>query len=230
MPYAHRLVRVTCFGTAFGGQEIWSTGFFLGAEGADAVAPTGEAAAAIGEIWRTFFTNASTNVSREYKCDGVKLALINTDKKTSLDDVETFYYPTAIVGGVTTTLPPQLSLVATLQSNEQRGLAAKGRMYLPGVGAPITPATGKLDVGYTNAMTLQLQTMFNAINSRFDVPGKVVNASYGRKMTIQPGNTVVYGDGRNRLVTSVRVGDVYDTQRRRRNAMQETYSSKSITT
>lgn len=184
--------------------------------------PTGIGAAAVADSWETFFSNVSTNISNQFKCEGVKLAAIKTDGKTDLDNVQTHYYQTAISGGIASAYPPQLSLVATLQSDIPRGLASKGRMYLPGVAAAITAATGKLDVGYTNAMTLQLKTLFDDINSSFDAGGTVVNASFGRK------GDLGYGVGITAPITSVRVGDVYDTQRRRRNGFNETYSSQSL--
>jgi len=222
MSYAHDIVRVTAFGSAFGGQEEWSTGFFLGSPVSDSADPSAEAAEIVANAWETFFENASTNISSAFKCEGVKLAKLEQNGKTNLDMVHTHYYGTAIVGGIGGALPAQVSLVATLQSDIPRGLASKGRMYLPGIAAAITPATGKLDPGYTAAVSLQLQTLFNTINGDFGVPGRVVNASFGRK------NELGYGVGINAPITSIRVGDVYDTQRRRRNGFNETYASKSL--
>jgi hypothetical protein len=63
--------------------------------------------------------------------------------------------------------------------------------------------------------------MFNALDASVDAPGHVVNASKGSKRAL-------YTDGRNVPVNGVRVGNVYDTQRRRRNGLSETYVSAVV--
>jgi len=222
MAYAHKVTRVTMFGTMFGGAEEWSTGFFLGSVGGDAPAPTQAGADAIKGYWQTFFTAANSHISGDWKTEGVKLALFNTDGHTDLDNVKTSFYATPISGGEGGgSLPPQVSLSAQLASDVGRGLAAKGRMYLPGVRTPISSTTGKIGATEAGQIALTLKTFLDAVNGSIDAAGTVVLASKGR----------ITGGGAapvNAVVTKVRVGDVYDTQRRRRNGLTETYQTQTI--
>lgn len=222
MAYAHKVVRVTFHGTCWGGAEEWSTGLFLGQESADAEAPDGDGAAAIAGYWQTWFTTSSSKVSSNYKCDYVKLALLNTDGKTDLANVVTHNYPTALTGGYTGGQnPPQIALVATLQSNVPRGLASKGRMYLPGIGQGIQ-GDGKIIQVAQAEMATNFQTFMNQLRNNFAIPGQPILASEGR--------IGIGGSGPiNKLVTSVKIGNVYDTQRRRRNQLVESYEARSLT-
>jgi len=65
--------------------------------------------------------------------------------------------------------------------------------------------------------------MFNDLNADAGVPGNLINASRGRALQI--GNDMPV----NRYVQDVLVGDVYDTQRRRRNQLQESYVTAEVT-
>jgi len=139
MVYAYRVQRVTLSGTMFGGTEEWSTGFFLGNEGADVGDASTLAADAIRNAWITFFTNSGTRISNAYAFTQCKIAAIAADGHTELDQV--FYsYPTSTTLGASalSPLPAQNALVATLLSGTPRGKGSKGRMYLPGIN--LTPS------------------------------------------------------------------------------------------
>lgn len=150
------------------------------------------------------------------------MALLNTDGSTDL--TANFYsYPGATVvgGGGLQAYPGQCSIVCSLRADPDRGLGAKGRMYLPGINKLIS-STGKISVGSADDISLGMQTFINNINADFDLPGTVINASRGRTLPIP-------APGVNRVVSSIKVGDVYDTQRRRRNSLTEVYSTRAIT-
>ena len=117
-------------------------------------------------------------------------------------------------------MPPQVSLVATLIGGSGKGVAGKGRMYLPGVCQSID-ANGRVLTQITQNIATQVAAMFDALNASVDAPGVVVNASMGSKRGL-------YIDGRNVPVNGIRVGNVYDTQRRRRNGLQETYTNAVV--
>lgn len=223
MAYAHKVVRVTIFGTMFSAAEEWSTGFFLGNEGSDAADPTTAGADMVRDAWETFFELSTSHISGDWKCEGVKLALLNEDGHTDLSNVVTSYYATPISGGEGGgSLPPQVSLSAQLASDIPRGPGAKGRMYLPGIRTPINSATGKIGSTEATQVATALKNFFNTVNGSFDAPGQLVNASQGR---LGIGGVAPL----NATVTKVRVGDVYDTQRRRRNALTETYQTQVLT-
>jgi hypothetical protein len=94
-------------------------------------------------------------------------------------------------------------------------------MYLPGINKLIG-SNGKLSTGSADDISLGLQTFFNNVNADFDLPGTLINASKGRILPVP-------APGVNRTVTSIKIGDVIDTQRRRRNQLQEVYSTRAIT-
>jgi hypothetical protein len=223
MAYANAHVKVTIFGQAFGGAEEWSTGFRMGGEDSgggnfgigagwlDALLP----------LWQTFFTAVATNISDDFNTVGIKAAIILPDGKTDLANVATAAYGTPIVGGkATNAFPPQVALVAQLAASSPQGLGAKGRMYLPGVCA-VLGANGTLDAGTTLGIANGLRTFLDGAETATNSPGYVINASKGR-----PG--VPFTAPVNRRVTKVRVGSVYDTQRRRRNALTEVYSEAAL--
>ena len=226
MSYAHAVNRVTISGTCFGGAEEWSTGFWMGSEGADAGDPNGSAEAIAGH-WRTLFELAANSFSSGYLTTQVKTAQHKAeDMKTDLSMVD-FYDVSPLLdgGGTATVFPAQISLAMTLTSEIQRGTGSKGRMYLPGINAGLANATGKLLSTYCDTLRTNLLTFFDAVNADANVPDSVILVSKGTKTTIFPGPEIIYINPHNKLVTGLRVGDVYDTQRRRRNGLTEAYST-----
>lgn len=227
--YAYNVNRVTVSGTCFGGAEIWSTGFWLGSAGADAADPAGSAIP-IAALWNTLFSTAGNAFSSNYVTQQVKVAQHkSSDGKVDLTKVD-FYdlSPTQAGGGTSTALPPQISLACTLTSQIQRGTAAKGRMYLPGINTPVTSGTGKILSTYVNTLATAMKTLMDGINASSSVPDSVILVSRGNKVTDVGTGEIHYVLPKNALVTGLRVGDVYDTQRRRRNGMAETYTTKVL--
>jgi hypothetical protein len=221
MPYAHKVTRYTISGTCLGGSEIWTTSFFAGLEGADAVPPVANSPAQVAAAWSTFFTAVGSKFSGSYKTTEVKAAYLNVDGKTDLAHVEHYAYPTPISGfGSTSSHPPQITLVATLASTLPRGIASKGRMFLPGHYTPID-ATGHVPAADVTSLLTNFRTFINACNSSADLGGVVMLASRGR-------TGLFAGTGVNKAVASVKIGNVYDTQRRRRDNLVESYSGAAI--
>lgn len=220
MAYPHRVAKVTLSGTMFGGQEIWSTGFFMGFEGQDAPEITDTGVSDISNAWQTFFTAATSEISNKYQYTMCKVQMLGVDGK-ALPDTAKYYSPVSTINGgsPSAALPPQVALVATLANSLPRGLATKGRMFLPGVNSPVD-ATGHISSATTGAIATNLQTFFGAIMNDADTPGRAVLASTGNALQLRPGQI--------RNVTQIRVGNVYDTQRRRRNALMEAYTTKPV--
>lgn len=221
MPFAYKVNRITFHGTSFQGQEEWSTGFYMGYPDQDASAPTVGDLASLAANWQTWFTASASKVNGGWKTDGVKSALLNVDGSTSLDDVVYYNYPTAISGGYSGgNNPPQIALVVTLKSDIPRGLGANGRMFLPGISQGIQDNGKIIDVA-RDEMADQLQDFFDAANTTWNT-GQLINASKGR--TVAP-----TAPGVNAPITSIKLGNVYDTQRRRRNQLAEQYASRVVT-
>ena len=220
MTYAYEIARVTMSGTCFNGAEIWSTGFWVGQEDADVGEVTPAAVSAVATAWQTFFTG-NHGFSQAFKTDQVKMARTDNDGHTITDQVEYHVYGTPIVGtSGGAAMPPQISVVGTMISSNVRGLAAKGRMYLPGINYPISSTDGLMGTNEQGAIANGFNTFLSTVNESAVVPGAVILASKGRNPLGFP--TV----GQNKNVEHIRIGRVYDTQRRRRNALSEQYVSR----
>lgn len=219
--YAHKVNRVTFSGTMFLGAEEWSTGFWLGEEGLDATVPSQEGADALLALWRTFFEHANTRIADDYLTTQVKVAHINTNGTTDSENVVYAYPATELNGAATTAAyPPQCSLVVTLQSDRPRGLASKGRMYLPGYCANIGTG-GKITTTDRDQVAVTMETFFNAVRAHADIPDDPILAAKG--IGLFPELTA-----QNDYIETIKVGDVIDTQRRRRNGLAEAYITKTL--
>lgn len=221
MVYAHKITRVTLSGTMFGGVEEWSTGFFLGEENADATEPTQAAADQIRDAWATFFTAGGSLVSNNYAFTQVKMASIGSDGHTISSSVKYSYPGSAVVGSTASnTHPPQCAVVVTLLSDRPRGKASKGRMYLPGFSGNIMD-NGKIDSPDVNSIAENLKTFFDSMTNDADIPDELILAAkWSGPLNVIP--------AQNDYVETIRVGDVVDTQRRRRNGLAEVYTSKTL--
>jgi hypothetical protein len=209
-----------------GGAEIWSTGFFLGSASADSADPAGSAEEIAGH-WATFFTHGSSEFGSNYLTTQVKVASIGTNGNTILDEIDYYIYPTPPAGtNGPTPFPPQISLALTLTSDVQRGLASKGRMYLPGINASIGTTTGKIASGVVGPIADQAKVFFDALIGNLDVPGRPILASKGHR--IVNSDPPAWANPVNATVTGLRLGDVYDTQRRRRNAIPESFTPRVL--
>lgn len=219
---AHKVVKVTLSGTMLGGGEEWQTGFYMGSLTADASAPTQAFADAVRTAWTTFWSANQSHISSYYIFTAVKCALLlkNGDYDTGSDVVNSYPTPGVAGGGGSLQYPPQVSLVATLIGGSGKGLGGKGRMYLPGVYAAID-GSGHLGSTECQSIATNLATFFNSVDSSIDAPGHAVNVSRGHKNLMGAG-------ARNVPINGVRVGNVFDTQRRRRNALVETYSTAVV--
>lgn len=221
MAFAYKNVRATIFGTCYEEQEEWSTGFYLGKVDGDAAAPSNAAADRILVHWEAFFETAVVQVSNKYKTTGVKLSLINTNGTTDVAATIIRNYVVQPVGpDGNIKYPPQISYVATLQSALTTGPGSKGRMFLPGICCAIED-NGRMNSGNTGNKALHFKNFLDAINADGAIPDNVILASQGRTVApvVSPLNTIV---------TRIRCGDVYDTQRRRRNGMRENYSGQLL--
>lgn len=229
LPLAYRTTRVTISGTFGGGVEEWSTGFWFGAENEDAALPDQALADGIKTAWVAFFTNNNSQISPNWQTTLVKCASHGTDGKSDANDTIYAAVSPAAGGTIGSTFPPQVSLAVTLTSNIARGLASKGRMYLPGVGMGID-GSGKTNPGATQALADQVKTFFNAVNS-LPANNVVVLASHGQLTKNAAGEWIpkVGGYGPvNKAVQGIKVGNVYDTQRRRRNGLTESYEVRPL--
>lgn len=221
--FNYDVVRVTMFGDTFGGQEEWTTGFWLGDAAEPAVEPTDAQAEAIAVLWKTYFQTVNAQIRTGVRTLGVKMSFYPSGQDKVDPDLTRFHhYTTPALGGKggSQTFPPQIALVASLEAAPSAGLAGKGRMFLPGVEIPIE-ADGTISAANRLAAIGPLKIFFDGVNSSESIPGFVINASKGRI-------GVPYAPPVNRRVANIRIGSVYDTQRRRRNQLAEQYTGVAL--
>ena len=109
--------------------------------------------------------------------------------------------------------PPQLAICVTLTTDVERGRAHSGRYYLP-PNINTVDASGRIDHSKTQAMATR-HAQFIA-----DLGALGNNSHRVRIMSAL--------DGTQNDVTGVKVGDVFDTQQRRRRQIAEVYSSAPV--
>lgn len=228
-PLAYRTSRVTIQGTMFGGAEEWSTGFWYGNAGGDAELPTQAVADGVRDAWRTFINHQQSYISDAYLSTIVKVSSHGTDGKSDANDTVYSSFGADDNGVRAEKLPPQCALVATLMAVDNRGLASKGRMYLPGVVIGVTN-NGQTDPFNTNLIAVNFAAFINTVNGIGQ--NVVVNASHGQ-LTRDPVDGSVgpkiggYGPV-TKAVRRIQIGTVYDTQRRRRNGLNEQYQTQAL--
>lgn len=113
------------------------------------------------------------------------------------------------------TLPFQNALVVTLLTAAPRGLASKGRYYIPAGSRSSGPAVdeeGQIPDGvFVETAISQQVTMLNAL----------AGAGFAPQVYSVKGGT-------GRPVTGIKIGHVYDTQRRRRRSLPEKYTTQNL--
>jgi len=219
--YADQSWKCTIQGSAWTGLEVWSTSFFMGGGGFGVTAPTQAAVDAIATAWQTFFTATGSLVSNLFKTDVVKLAIIDEDGTTVPGSPVYHYYTTPISGAsAASAWPPQCTLAATLTTAKPRGFGSKGRMYLPGMTTSID-SSGKIPSTNQANIANTFQTFMNTVIGHTDIPYPVIVNS--REVAGIPGHAAAFFP-----VTGIKIGNVIDTQRRRRNGLVETYESRAV--
>lgn len=119
-------------------------------------------------------------------------------------------------GGGSGLCPPQISVVASTRT-QQVGRSSRGRMFLAGLAS--STITNFAQFGPTNAATLS-----GAVAAFLE--SVQLNAGDGQPKVLP---AVVPGTwDRYALITEIQVGSVFDTQRRRRNQLQEVYSAAMV--
>ena len=123
-------------------------------------------------------------------------------------------------GGSANSVPPQLSVVASLRTG-QIGPGGRGRMFLAGFsGATSMATTGAFGAAATLAPLMATFLESVQITPGLDPTGQWCLPVVIPAATVEP---LVYA-----LITGVRIGNVWDTQRRRRRQLTETYTTEAV--
>jgi hypothetical protein len=205
-------VRVRANGSLGGyasGLEIFSYGFSLRQVASEI---TQANRVAIAALVKAHFLDVKSGVTGCGFLDDVSFANVGGDGKQIGDTVR---IPSQAQGNYNGALhPPQVTARVSL-SDGLRGRSHRGGWYMPYTGWAISTN------GYAQAT--------DAANLRDSTLALIrgINAVFGAAGTVSP--SVVIASQIGLLpVTTVRVGNVLDTMRTRRNALAETYSTATV--
>lgn len=227
--YREGFIKLTFGGQLAAGQDEWNCGINLTAQN-DALIPIGgvdlerafdlyveEMQDDIVTIFSAYVKDVAMSIPVGATLDYVKLALIGTDGKYVKEAA--VFEVIGVTGGVSNAYIPQVSLVMTLQSEKFRDPGKYNRFYLPTV---VPTSNGAYRPSNTQRMaqrTADLLSVLTREMSPFNNAVRVVPAAVSSSDKI---------DEPYREIKYVKVGNVFDTQRRRRNKIGETYSTVQV--
>lgn len=216
--YDRRHFKVTLEGTNATDQDIWTTGW--------RIAPSlvtestvnypqmaGRLLESVTGAAETFWGALQARIARGTRLNSVKVAPVDEDGRY-IDNMDSVIYDweTPLRGAGTSAHPPQVSVVASLTTGTRRGNATHGRMYLPLTAIAINSDEFTID-------TTNRQLIANAVKG-------LLNDSLSTLADVSLDPVVMsnIGSGTTRTITTVAVGSIPDTQRRRRNRFTEEYT------
>lgn len=224
MVYPSGFHRLVIGGTLYGTEDFNTTVSIVPSSpgtlmGIDAVSEDllEDIATIIGSWWPSTVATVGPFFTTDVKLTYIKLNHIGVDGRYTQSETREHVYTTPISGGYSASHPAaQLSLVHTIETGEVRGLAARGRMFLPPSGfMGINTGDGRIGVSDATNAAKGLVNLLGSINGRYATEpvgdgavGKVGVASNTRS-------------GAFRVANGVSVGRVLDTIRSRRSSLEE---------
>lgn len=166
---------------------------------------------------QTLMSNANLRWASYSRLNYVRIAAVAID--TTEYDPPLLFEDSTPGAGLVEQVIPQASLVLSLRSGLTTGAANFGRMYLPHT-EPLLAAVSPFVSGATTAaLSTAAQVFINGVNTDFNA---AVTPTV-RAMIM----TQVLG-GTSKAVAQVAIGNVIDTQRRRRNQLPESYAFSAV--
>lgn len=219
-PKPHNVLQV--FGAMQSGtyEDIWSMSLRIGHPGSStggvASAPTAAMLDDVAADLTKWWNSQSILFPGTVKMTGFKLNAVGVDGRYISDTatVARSFGTSGLLGtGTTNSLPPQVTLALTLHTETARGLANKGRVFLPPFISTVCQPGGVMSATNAQQAAGNFATLLTDLSNWPGIdaaadPGDVVIASKVR-------------EGAMRKVTGVSAGNVLDTQRRRRNNYRE---------
>jgi hypothetical protein len=210
--------KVTISGTLPGGEEWSINPNFVGPSGtggavtlfselqqwSDAIAAVGDLGPVPEPIGELISSGASVNTIRvaAYQANGDIITVAETQLGTPGK------------GTTNVTKPLQTALVVSLLTGRP-GRSYNGRLYLPALGAILDTATARVPAFTVQAYLDGAKTMLQSIQTAQPDGAGMQLCVVSHKLEFQT------------PVTALRIGDVLDTQRRRRESLVENYTSES---
>ena len=216
--YDRRHFKVTLEGTNATDQDIWTTGWRIAPSPASEPIINYPAMAntlleSVTGAAQTFWTALRGRIAQGTRLNSVKVAPVDEDGRY-IDNMDSVFYDweTPLAGTGNSAHPPQVSVVASLTTGTRRGNATHGRMYLPLTAVPISTQD------FTISTTVRQEIANAVVGLLDDSLGTIADAS------LDPVVMSNIGSGTTRTITTVAVGSIADTQRRRRNRFTEEYT------
>ena len=210
MAYPTPLAYITAGGTHAGGREVWQVGIHT-----DPFVTTPAIMASLATIWSAWMSAGLSRHSAAAQLEWVKVAqLAASGKYLSLSEPTVAEVVPPVPGSAPGNYTPQATIVVSWTTGLKRGLAHGGRIFPPPTSLQAT-SDGKCNNSDILGIANQAATLIQAINSALGGTAECVVASR-------------VGAGGIRTINGVRVGNVIDTQRRRRNQLVEDYQIAPI--
>ena len=200
-------------GTMVGSPEIWGCGIRCQAINGPYTVEVNQAACDgyVKNAVENLILDTQMLFSSDVELGYIKVNNIAADGKYADETTAAHYETVPVQGGQTPGMPYQVSVVATFVGTG-RGQGSRGRIYLPSQALEMQSG-GRLAGGLTGPMVAGLVTFFHALEAP---------AELGYK----PG--IFSSKGPWSLVNTIEVGDIPDTQRRRRNALIEERAASAV--
>ena len=219
MAYPYDFIKFTFGGALAGNNEIWTCGFHIGKANSDV--GTGQFLAleddlaALGALVKAYVQDGDMRIPTGASVQWIKLALIGKDGKYVRAPLE-YILPSQGNGQNTSGYVPQASTVVTLVSAKFKDPGKYNRFYLPAA-APTGNGAYRLTAAQIAAMSARSAQFLGDVHEVIYLEADTLTI----KAVSQ--NVSQYYD-----VVYTRVGDVLDTQPRRRNKIAENYSDTQI--
>jgi hypothetical protein len=207
---------------SLGAVEQWSTSVAFGIVGINTDTPDQGMTDAMAVAVRTATTSGNVGtalraaMSTLCQIDSIRMEK-RAEDETVLNVSESLLL-SPLLGTSTATKTPQDAMVLSLRTSTP-GARGRGRMYWPAVGAALN-ATFQLTTPTPADAAAGAKVLLQAINTAMD--GVYISQASALRvaLSVRSGTDHVCRD-----VTSIQVGSVLDTQRRRRDVLPETYNS-----
>lgn len=231
MPYPAVHQYVSVIGDAFNSTERWQFGFRITDGGVSNEATALAISDDIEDWYRPNLPYGAGNIFNSlatHRLTELKVARIGVDGRYPEGEASySHFYLPPIAGqtGKPAGMTAQDTTAVTLTTAVPRGLASKGRIYLPPHAQALPDATGLVPAATIEPVLQSMRTLINAINANA-VVGNVAIFSRGKGVPSYNAdrNRIEYtypNPGAMNVVTGVAMGRVVDTQRRRRRQLVE---------
>ena len=164
---------------------------------------------AIGEAFYTWLVALKAYQASTFSWKEVRISAVEAGGAV-VNGASVGAITTPIVGTGSMSAPPQNAIVSSLVTGG-RGPRNRGRLYVPAPGAAPT-TDGLLSSAMKTAVNNGTKALVNSVDAISGIRAAVVSRTHQ-----------TYSD-----ITKVRVGDEFDTQRRRRNGRNETYTVLAV--